>query len=146
MDRLKGILKEAEGISEDELTNDFSEIEEGEEILGELSMSLKQLLSLRDKKADQIEDLIKSHFESHSLFDSVNSNCKEFQENVNFLKKELEIISDLFWFEVKSLFMDKTDVGLGIRKDFKVVSLKESDVENQLFDLMSELESMISFR
>ncbi len=100
-------------------------VSENEKILREATDSEKAILTLMCEEREKVDNLIDNRGKniSHEC-DGVTCGCA-----IRHHLKSVEVLKDLFWQEVHESFakIDNAGSGLGIRKDFQIVSLSEEE-------------------
>lgn len=143
------ILEEASNTNVENIGFNLKPINDGEQILGELSEELKSLFGLLiqvnddyDQKRLVVFDKIKEHMELHLDPKNTNHNCDEFHfqiiKEMEPLEAKKTVIKNFFYSAVSAEF-GYPEGELGIRQNFKVVT-RSCDEENIYITLSRVME------
>lgn len=120
----------------------LSEIEEGEEVIGELTDPwLKSLLGATHYLTTKAQKLHKDHLVQHLKSRVTEHDCEKVQKEIRWLLEQTRLIKNLFWISVQHLFNIPYG-NFGIREGWKIVSLKEDDDQSE--EVPDFLKSLVS--
>lgn len=109
----------------------FNQVEEGEEILGEVNEETKKIYSLLLKKKKSIAKRQSEHLMEHILHieNGTIDKCKKFHKEIEREEAKVELLRALFWGSVKEAFGVGIGGEYGIREGWSIVSLPERDIQ-----------------
>lgn len=131
MSWLEVIRQDLKQISDNDFIEPSAELEESEEVLGEVSPHLRRLWTLTaimQKKAALAK--------VEMVFHSVPARREELRAQVWELTSKAETLRKLFWIEVNDEFSSWSKHGIGIRRGWKVIVCDEnpfSDILRRIF-------------
>lgn len=100
-----------------------ADIEEGEEVIGEVPTGLRSLYMYRGTVIDRLNEMKENHRKDHDDPNHTEEMCKEFVSSATALIDELEITERVFWRCLKEEAGIHAD-NIGIRKGWAVVKVK----------------------
>lgn len=129
MKYIQDLIEKILSLSVDFIFEPKSKPEEGDVILGEVSVDLRKTYSLYRQKAEE-HDMLAMEFNKKTWKDAEEKkkNSEELETTLSPLKEEAKLLKNIFWVSLRSEFKYPTG-RLAIRSGWKLVAPKEEEEE-----------------
>lgn len=126
---LKGLQAKMDALSQEDIDNNQPEgvVGEDEQVVGTVPEYLRKLRTVHSQMVDAAQRKDDEHHLSHSSPNHKEEDCVKHHQEMSPIKREVSVISNLFWMCLESDLGIDPGTSIGIRADWQVVTLPESE-------------------
>ncbi|OGM90897.1 hypothetical protein A2755_01685 [Candidatus Wolfebacteria bacterium RIFCSPHIGHO2_01_FULL_48_22] len=123
-----------------EVASDLDEVVLGEAVIGELTEEEKRWKAYLSKSFRRLSEEIAEHLDKHQIeIGESKEDCEKFRSYVRRQKEKLDLVKNIFWTSVQYRIKYRFDFNIGVRKDWKIVSLPSRSGISDFFGILKSL-------